>query len=113
MDDFDKLLKAVPMTYTRPNAPGRWEIGFIAEDFDALGLKKLVDYGEGGEVEGINYEKICLYLTAIARKQGDRLTAQEQKHSAEVNTLKAENADLCAELNLLKAAVRELQNNRK
>jgi len=106
VDDFDKLLKAVPMTYTRPNAPGRWEIGFIAEDFDALGLKKLVDYGEGGEVEGINYEKICLYLTAIARKQGDRLTAQEQKHSAEVNALKAKNAELEARLERIEAALK-------
>lgn len=76
VDDFDKLMQAVPMTYTRPNAPGRWEIGFIAEDFDAIGLKRLVDYGKDGEVEGINYEKICLYLTAIAKRQQQTIENQ-------------------------------------
>jgi uncharacterized protein YuzE len=105
VDDFDKLLQAVPMTYTRPNAPGRWEIGFIAEDFHDLGLKRLVDYGEKGEVEGINYEKICLYLTAIARKQNDRLNAQQKQMDA----LKQRNDRKDAEVDALKAEVAELR----
>jgi hypothetical protein len=82
-DDFEKLLQAVPMTYTRPGAPDRWEIGFIAEEFDELGLKKLVDYAPDGKTpEGINYEKICLYLTAIARKQATRLEEQRKQMEA-------------------------------
>lgn len=109
VDDFEKLLQAVPMTYTRPAAPDRWEIGFIAEDFHELGLKRLVDYSDKGEVEGINYEKICLYLTAIAKKQSDRLNVQDKQQVAD----KAELAELRAELDALKAAVREIQNLRK
>lgn len=114
VDDFDKLLQAVPMTYTRPGKPDRWEIGFIAEEFDELGLKRLVDYAEDGKTpEGINYEKICLYLTAIARKQKDRIAAQEQKHSAEINTLKAENAELKARLDAIERALAERADKKR
>jgi hypothetical protein len=81
--DFEKLLLAEPVTYTRPGSPDRWEIGFIAEDFDALGLKKLVDYDKEGKPDGINYEKICVYLTAIARKQAEAITAQQKKMDAQ------------------------------
>jgi hypothetical protein len=108
-DDFLKLLQAEPKTYTRPNAPGRWEIGFIAEEFDELGLKKLVDYGKNGEVEGINYEKICVYLTAIARKQQDQLKAQQKQAEAshaEIAELRTQNADLHARLERIEAALK-------
>lgn len=102
-DDFLKLLLAEPKTYTHPGALGRWEIGSIAEEFDELGLKKLVDYEKDGTTPaGINYEKICVYLTAIARRQEDRLKAQHQQ--AETN--KAEIAELKARLERLKAALK-------
>lgn len=64
-DDFSALLKIEPKTYTRPGDPNRWEIGYIAEDFHEMGLAKLVDYDTEGRPDGINYEKICLYLTEI------------------------------------------------
>jgi hypothetical protein len=60
-DDFSKLLKLSPKTYTRPGKPERQEIGYIAEELDAAGLNKLVWYNEEGKPEGINYEKIILY----------------------------------------------------
>jgi hypothetical protein len=60
-DDFSKLLKLAPKTYTRPGKPERQEIGYIAEELDAAGLNKLVWYNEEGKPEGINYEKIILY----------------------------------------------------
>jgi hypothetical protein len=101
-DDFFKLLDAQPMTYTRPTSPDIWEIGFIAEDFDALGLKKLVDYEKDGKTPaGINYEKICLYLTAIARQQEDRFKSQESR----LKTLEAENKEVKA----LKEEIAELK----
>ncbi len=73
-DDFSQLLKAQPMTYTRPESPDFWEIGFIAEDFHDLGLTRLVDYDKEGRPDGINYEKICLYLNENAKQQQKELT---------------------------------------
>jgi hypothetical protein len=109
-DDFEKLLQAVPVTYTRPGVPGRWEIGFIAEDFDALGLKKLVDYEQDGKTPaGINYEKICLYLTAISKQQAQALKAVETDNK----TLKAENAELKARLEVIETALAELKSRQK
>jgi len=70
----------------------------------------LVDYGKDGVTpEGINYEKICLYLTAIAKQQAQTLKAVE----ADNQTLKSENAELKARLDALAAAVAELKADRK
>jgi hypothetical protein len=54
-EDFEAILKARPKTYTRPGAPDRQEIGFIAEDFHDLGLFPLVDYDEKGLPEILRY----------------------------------------------------------
>src|SRR5690606_28923767 len=61
-EDFSLILQAEPKTYTRPADPGRWELGYIAEEFHDLGLTRLVDYDEQDRPDGINYEKIVLYL---------------------------------------------------
>lgn len=68
-DDFSALLKVEPKTYTRPGKPNRWEIGYIAEDFHEMGMAKLVQYDTKGRPDGINYEKICLYLTEVVKTQ--------------------------------------------
>ena len=72
-DDFSKILKVTPKTYTRPAAPERWELGYIAEDFDELGLAKLVDYDEEGRPDAINYEKMILYVVEILKKHEEEL----------------------------------------
>lgn len=83
--DFERLLDAQPMTYTRPGRPDRWEIGYIAEEMLELGLTQLVHCNREGLPESVNYEKSTLYLVEIARsqrrqirEQQDRLTACEQ-----------------------------------
>jgi hypothetical protein len=76
---FDRLLDAVPMTYTRPGSPDRWEIGFIAEDMHDLGLTRLVQYDAQGRPEAVNYEKSTLYLVAIAKQQKVRLAELEER----------------------------------
>jgi hypothetical protein len=93
-DDFARLLDARPVTYTRPGAPQRWEIGFIAEDFHDLGLTRLVDYNAAGEPDGVNYEKVCLYLTEIAKQQ-----------RREIESLRNQNDELSARLDRLEALV--------
>jgi len=74
-DDCSKLLTVSPKTYTRPNNPGVYEIGYIAEEFDAAGLNKLVWYDDEGNPEGVNYDKIILYTNenVKALKQENRL----------------------------------------
>jgi uncharacterized coiled-coil protein SlyX len=64
------------MTYTRPGKPERWEIGYIAEDIEDLGLTHLLQYDKEGEPEGVNYEKAVLYLTELAKAQRDRIAEQ-------------------------------------
>ena len=77
-DDFGRLLQAEPKTYTRPGNPDRWEIGYIAEDIDALGLAKLVQYKDG-QPDGLNYEKMVLYLTEIAKSQKATIEDQQRQ----------------------------------
>ena len=78
--DFDKLLDLDPKTYTRAKSPDFWEIGFIAEDVNDLGLKELVRFEDDGETpRDINYRKMVVYLTKIATGQRDEITALEAK----------------------------------
>ena len=72
-DDFKQILKAQPCTYKRHANSGYREIGFIAEEFDTLGLNKLVFYDREGLPDGLDYEKICLYLLEVLRDHEARL----------------------------------------
>ncbi|HEY3268456.1 MAG TPA: tail fiber domain-containing protein [Armatimonadota bacterium] len=81
VDDFSKLLLAEPKTYTRPGTPGRWEIGYIAEEVDALGLKHLVRYDDQGRPDSVNYAKMVLYLNEIAKQQKARIESLEERLS--------------------------------
>lgn len=72
-DDFKQVFRLQPRTYTRAIDPGRWEIGYIAEEADALGLKQLVYYDEEGRPDGFNYRKFCLYLLEILYKHEQQL----------------------------------------
>jgi len=82
-DNFKLILSAKPKTYTRPNVPDIWEIGYIAEEMDSLGLGKLVEWNRDGEIVGYNYEKMILYVTEVLKI-----------HEADIAALKAENAQL-------------------
>lgn len=68
-DDWSKILEMKPVTYTRPGDDERWEIGYIAEDLDALGLAPLIGYDNQGMPQYIHYEKIILYLVEIVKSQ--------------------------------------------
>ena len=72
-DDFYAILQAEPKTYTRPGAAKRWELGYIAEEFEELGLKKLVYYDREGKPDGINYAKICMYLLEIVKDHEQKI----------------------------------------
>jgi hypothetical protein len=106
-DDFYKILNVEPKTYTRPEFPDRWEIGYIAEEFDELGLNNLVYYREAGknpdgelanpddgidvgEPQGVNYRKISIYLVEIVRDQQEKL----EEFDREIEQLKKDIQEL-------------------
>ena len=66
-DDFNKILKAEPKSFI-DKVTGERNIGYIAEEFDALGLNNLVGY-KNGKPDSIKYELICLYLLEIMKDQ--------------------------------------------
>ena len=78
-DNFSLILKAQPKTYTRPDYPERWEVGYIAEEMDSLGLTKLVSYDEEGIPDGFNYEKMILYVNEILKMHQTDLDSKEQE----------------------------------
>jgi hypothetical protein len=80
-DDFSKILEIEPKSFI-DKASGLREIGFIAEDFDALGLNKLVIYGEDGLPVGLKYEKIPLYILQVVKEQQKEIKALEQSLNA-------------------------------
>lgn len=100
-DDFSLILKAQPKTYTRPNDESNtWEIGYIAEEMDSLGLKRLVEYNADGTIDGFNYEKMILYVTEVVKNQHadiEKLQAEVAALTAEKNALRTENTSLRAD----------------
>lgn len=78
-DDFTQILRAQPKTYTRPDYPDRWEIGYIAEEFQDLGLDRLLYFDQEGLPDGINYRKISLYLLEIVKGLVQKAQESEQR----------------------------------
>ncbi|MHC4460715.1 MAG: tail fiber domain-containing protein [Planctomycetota bacterium] len=105
-DNFAALLEAEPKTYTRPGDTNRCEIGYIAEEFHDLGLTKLVDYDAEGHPDGINYGKICLYLTEIVKKQQTQIEALEAEA---IKELKVENESLKDRIEALERIIQQHQ----
>ena len=93
-DDFSLILKAQPRTYTRSQNPNRWEVGYIAEEMDSIGLTKLVSFDREGIPDGFNYEKMILYVNEILKV-----------HAAKLNALEAENSALELSIKALEKAV--------
>lgn len=111
-DDFKKLLLAEPKTYTYKSCPGIWEIGYIAEEIDALGLKWLVDYDNQGQPDALKYEKMVLYLNEIAKDQQEQLDAKDARIGdleRRVDQQSEVNADLQKQIDELKKLLTKTQ----
>jgi hypothetical protein len=65
-DDFYKILKVDPKYFTYKRT-GQKAIGYIAEDFDALGLKHLVGYNKDGLPDTISYDKLAIYTIEVLK----------------------------------------------
>jgi|GEM_PF-2208705 len=65
-DDFEAILKAIPRSFTDKTSGNRC-IGFIAEEFDQLGLTNLVQYRDN-EPHTVKYEMVSLYLLEVIKE---------------------------------------------
>lgn len=99
-EDFKALLDMSPKTYTRPWAPDRWEIGFIAEDFHKKGLFPLVEYDQTGYPDGLRYDKMITYIVPLLKQQQEELDDKTER----IDRLESEVVLLKREL----AAIREM-----
>ncbi|MBN1551071.1 hypothetical protein JW979_06365 [bacterium] len=78
------------MTYTRPGNPDRWEIGYIAEDLDAAGLRNLVFYDEESKPYNINYSKIILYTNEILKSHNAQIDQLTEDYDHRIDALERE-----------------------
>lgn len=70
------ILRVQPMLFHLKTQPtGAKELGAIAEDVHALGLRHLVRYDEHGRPDGLNYDKMALYLIPIIKEQQQQIDA--------------------------------------
>lgn len=106
VDDFKLTLKAMPKQYERPNFPGRIELGYIAEEMDSIGLKKLCMYDSSGLIENYNYKKMILYVVEVLKMQDAAITQMQ----AEMDVLKKENEKLQAANAGLNASLQKQQS---
>lgn len=78
-----KVLELKPVSWLdkaeldRGEAISRYH-GFIADEFDSIGLKEVVIYNEHKEVEGLAYDRISMYHNVILSDHEDRLKRLER-----------------------------------
>jgi hypothetical protein len=79
-DDFNKILDAQPKSFI-DKATGQRNIGYIAEEFDKLGLDNLVIYKDG-QPDGLKYELVSLYLLEVVKDQRAQNDSLKQRVEA-------------------------------
>jgi hypothetical protein len=77
-DDFSIILKVEPKSFVY-KADGRPDIGYIAEDLDEIGLKKLINYDKEGQPNSIQYDKIPLYILEVVKAQQKEIDSLKQE----------------------------------
>jgi hypothetical protein len=85
-EDVEALLRLEAKRFAYRSQPDDWQIGYIAEDLDALGLKALTIYDEEGRPEAVDYAKMIVFANEILKEQQERLNAQQ----SEIDNLKRE-----------------------
>lgn len=77
------ILQVQPKLFRlKTNPTGPREVGAIAEEVDALGLKYLVRYDADGRPDGLNYDKMALYLIPIIKQQQQQIEALTKRLEA-------------------------------
>lgn len=99
-DNYRLILQAQPRLYNRIGYPDSLvELGYIAEEFDSIGLTRLVHYNSKNEIIGVNYKKVSIYLTEVVKDQ-----------EVAIANLQAEIAALKKQNNQLQQANKQLQS---
>ena len=70
-DDFHKILEAQPRSFI-DRETGERNIGYIAEEFEELGLTNLMIYRDG-QPDAIKYDLVCLYLVELMKERGGQI----------------------------------------
>ncbi len=77
-EDYYNILKVRPVSFTYKDS-GEKSIGYIAEEFDELGLNKLVSYDANNAPFSIHYEYIPIYLKEIVKDHEEKINEQQQQ----------------------------------
>lgn len=96
-ENFAAILGAEPKAFIWKES-GEPGIGYIAEEFQALGLQRLLTYDENGEPFSVDYKMMPVYLLEIVKT-----------HEAAVATLNQENTALKTALTQTQMELRELK----
>jgi len=76
-EDFDRILKAEPKSFV-DKLSGLRNIGYIAEEFDQLGLNHLVTYRDG-EPDAVKYELVSVCLLELVKELKEKNQELERR----------------------------------
>jgi trimeric autotransporter adhesin len=77
-ENFSKILEVKPKKY-KDKASGQQEIGYIAEEFEEIGLNDLVIYNEEKKPNGLKYDRVSLYLVEVIKEQQKKISELEER----------------------------------
>jgi hypothetical protein len=82
-DDFHKILNAQPVSFVfKGSEDSKRSVGYIAEDFHALGLHDLLVYNKEGEPVVIKYDRVALYQLEIIKELIREVESLKEKLNA-------------------------------
>lgn len=72
VDKAEKILQLEPAEWKdkaeiKTHGDSKLYYGFIADEFHDLGLTEVVQYNEDGEVEGLSYDRLTIYLLPLIK----------------------------------------------
>jgi hypothetical protein len=91
VEDFTKILSAKPVSFIDISTNEKC-IGYIAEDFEEIGLNNLVIYRDGKPIS-VSYELVSLYNLEIIKEQQQQILSTQQENQrlkSELQTLREE-----------------------
>ncbi|MDD4615422.1 MAG: hypothetical protein PHI40_08490, partial [Caldisericia bacterium] len=74
VENWSLILQTFPKAF-KYDGSNQSDVGYIAEDFDALGLSDLVLYDKKGRPNAIKYDRITLYNTEILKQHQEDIDA--------------------------------------
>ena len=79
--NFQQILQLEPKQFKMKEGygePNKWIFGYIAEDVDGLGLKRLCIYDKENRPDGVKYKKIAIYVLEVVKDQQQRIEQLEE-----------------------------------